>query len=67
MATEEVEMQPGDSSRVDVHNRHELPYWMKRFGVSEQQLRAAVNKVGVIIDDVERELKGSASAGQSDG
>jgi hypothetical protein len=59
--------EPRDSSRVNVQQPDELRYWMSRFGVSEDRLRAAVRKVGVIVDDVERELKGTASPGHSAG
>jgi hypothetical protein len=64
---EEVKREPRDNSRVNVNDDAELDYWTRRFDVSEQRLKAAVQKVGVIIDDVARELKGTASGGQSDG
>jgi uncharacterized protein DUF3606 len=35
---------------------YELRYWSKKFGVSHDQLKAAVSKVGVMADDVAREL-----------
>ena len=58
---------PRDSSRVNVKEDYELAYWTGRFGVSTERLREAVGKVGVIVDDVERELKGTASPGHSAG
>jgi hypothetical protein len=64
---EEVKRESRDHSRVNVNDRAELDYWTRRFDVSEERLKAAVRKVGVIIDDVARELKGTASGGQSDG
>jgi hypothetical protein len=59
--------QPRDTSRVNADDPDEVDYWTKRFQVSEAKLRAAVGKVGVIVDDVERELKGTASGGQNAG
>jgi hypothetical protein len=59
--------QPRDVNHVNAEDPDELCYWTKRFRVSEANLRTAVGKVGVIVDDVERELKGSASGGQSSG
>jgi hypothetical protein len=55
---------PRDPSRVNADDPDELHYWTKRFEVSEGELKSAVGKVGVIVDDVERELKGTASGGQ---
>jgi uncharacterized protein (DUF4415 family) len=49
---------PQDRSRVNVNEDWELRYWTREFGVTADQLRAAVRKVGVMRTDVERELKG---------
>lgn len=46
-----------DRKRVNVHEDYELRDWAKKWGVSEQRVRDAVAKVGVMADDVERELK----------
>ena len=45
-----------DRKRINVHEDHELLYWSHRFGVSHDQLKAAVRRVGVMADDVAREL-----------
>ena len=58
---------PRDTSRVNVEAPEELAYWTRRFGVPADRLKTAVSEVGVIVDDVERELKGSASGGQNAG
>ena len=58
---------PRDASRVNADDPDELHYWTERFQVSEGKLKSAVGKVGVIVDDVERELKGTASGGQNAG
>jgi hypothetical protein len=48
-----------DRTRINVNQEHELRYWREKFGVSEEELRTAVEKVGVMVEDVERELKGN--------
>ena len=49
-----------DRARVNVNEDHEVRYWTQKWGVSKEQLAAAVNKVGVSADAVAREL-GKAS------
>lgn len=49
---------PQDRSRINVNEDWELRYWTKEFGVTAEQLRAAVQKVGVMRTDVERHLRG---------
>jgi hypothetical protein len=49
---------PADRSRVNVNEPWELRYWTGAFGCTDEQLRAAVRKVGVMRTDVERELRG---------
>lgn len=46
-----------DRKRVNVNEDYELRDWAKKWGVSEQRVRDAVAKVGVMATDVERELK----------
>jgi hypothetical protein len=50
-----------DRTRIDVSQDHELAYWSQRFGVSRDELKRAVQKVGVMVDDVERELSGKTT------
>jgi hypothetical protein len=45
-----------DRARVNVTEDHEARYWTQKWGVSKEQLAAAVNKVGVAADAVAREL-----------
>jgi hypothetical protein len=47
---------PRDRSRVNVHEDYELKYWSTKFGVTHEQLRAAVTAVGVMAHDVARYL-----------
>lgn len=46
-----------DRLRVNVNEPHEVKYWCSKFGCTEDQLRAAVRRVGVMAADVERALK----------
>lgn len=46
-----------DRRRINLSEDYEVRNWATKFGVSEDRLRAAVEKVGSMADDVERELK----------
>jgi hypothetical protein len=50
---------PVDASRINVNEDYELRYWTKALGVSADRLRAAVEEVGVMADDVRAELRRS--------
>lgn len=50
---------PQDASRVNVNEDYELQYWTRKFGVSADELRAAVEKVGVSAEQVAAYLKGN--------
>lgn len=41
---------------INVDNEYEMRYWCEKFRCTPQQLRAAVKRVGTIVDDVKREL-----------
>lgn len=41
-----------DRSRINVNQDHELRYWTKELGVSEERLRQAVKEVGTSADEV---------------
>ena len=47
---------PADRNRVNIHEPWERKYWSNHFGVSEAELIAAVNAVGVMVADVKRKL-----------
>lgn len=36
-----------DRARVSVNERHEVRYWTQKWGVTKEQLMAAVHKAGV--------------------
>lgn len=48
---------PQDRARVNVNEDHEVRYWCGKFGCTEDELRAAVDRVGVMAADVEQALK----------
>jgi hypothetical protein len=47
---------PQDRSRVNVNETWELQYWSKKFGVTEEQLKAAVKAAGTSADAVGKHL-----------
>jgi hypothetical protein len=47
---------PEDSSRINLHERYEVYYWTRKFGVTEIQLEAAVMVVGSSAKAVEEYL-----------
>ncbi|WP_431288798.1 DUF3606 domain-containing protein [Roseateles chitinivorans] len=46
-----------DRSRINVHEPYELRDWSAKFGVTPEELRAAVAAVGTSASDVEAHLK----------
>jgi hypothetical protein len=49
-----------DRDRIHITEAYELRYWSNKFGVSQEELTAAVKRVGPIAKDVEAELKKAA-------
>ena len=50
-----------DRARINIHQEHEVRDWAARFGVTKEQLKAAVQAVGDRADDVERHLRATAA------
>lgn len=48
--------QPEDPKQINVHEDWELQYWSNKFGITKDQLRQAVQKVGTYVDDVKNYL-----------
>ena len=46
-----------DRDRINLEEDYEVQYWSEKFGVSIEELAAAVKKVGPMASDVKRELK----------
>ena len=49
-----------DRSKINVEEKYEIDYWTRKFGVTPDELRDAVKKVGPSVEAVERELERSA-------
>lgn len=47
---------PADAARINVNEAHELRYWTKTLGVSEEKLRSAVASAGVMAKNVRAHL-----------
>jgi hypothetical protein len=45
-----------DRSRVNVHEDYEVRYWTEKWGVTKDQLVEAVERAGVSVQAVAREL-----------
>jgi hypothetical protein len=56
MSDDKTNRGPADRDRINVNEDYEVRYWTKELGVSEDALREAVKRVGVMSDDVRREL-----------
>jgi len=46
-----------DRTRINTSENYELRYWSEKFGVSQERLKQAVQKVGNSVSAVEKELK----------
>jgi hypothetical protein len=57
MADDKWKRGPQDRSRINTGEDYEVRYWSEKFGVSAEELKAAVKKVGDSAAAVERELK----------
>src|SRR2546426_9046404 len=60
MSDDKTKRGPQDRSKINVQEKYEMDYRSKKFGVTRDELRDAVKKVGPSAAAVERELKGSA-------
>lgn len=56
MSDNVLEPNPQDYDRINVLVESELAYWTRQFGVSREQLAAAIEKVGPAIPDLRRVL-----------
>jgi hypothetical protein len=45
-----------DKDRLDLSERQAMEYWMKRWGVTREQLTAAHRKAGRMVKDIAAEL-----------
>jgi hypothetical protein len=54
---EQIESQPKNIQRVNINDDIDVKYWTKKFGCTTNQLKMAVEKVGVMVRVIEKELK----------
>ena len=57
MSDDKTKTGPADKSKVNVHEDYEVRYWSKKWGVTADQLKAAVKAVGFSASAVEAHLK----------
>jgi hypothetical protein len=50
------EARPADRARMNIHAPHEVRYWTKALSVTEEQLKEAVAKAGVMVEAVKTHL-----------
>jgi hypothetical protein len=62
MADKPSKRGPHDRSRISTSEDYEVRYWSQKFGVSPEQLKAAVRKVGNSAKAVENELKAKVAS-----
>ncbi len=46
----------GDDDRISLHQAHEVEYWTRTLGVTEQKLKEMVERVGPMVKDVRKAL-----------
>ena len=56
MADDKTKTSSPDRDRINTSEDYEVIDWAKKFGVSEDTLRAAVKKVGPVASDVAKQL-----------
>jgi hypothetical protein len=59
MPDDKTKRGPQDRAKINVQEKYEMDYWSKKFGVTRDQLRSAVKKVGPAAEAVERKLNRS--------
>ena len=59
MSDDKTKRGPQDRAKINVQEKYEMDYWSKKFGVTRDQLRNAVKRVGPSAAAVEREIKRS--------
>ena len=56
MTDDRSERGPQDALRVSVNEPWEVRYWCEELGVTPEQLKQAVRRVGPMVEDVRLEL-----------
>jgi uncharacterized protein DUF3606 len=50
-----------DRARIDLNDEQAVSYWAAQFGCTEAQLMAAIDAVGVLVDNIRNYLEARAS------
>jgi hypothetical protein len=58
MSDDKSKVGDGDRQRISLNEDYEVRDWADKFGVSQEELRASVGRVGNMADDVEKDLRG---------
>jgi hypothetical protein len=56
MSDDRAKKGSADRKRINTSEDYEVRYWSEKFGVSADELKRAVQKVGPMADDVARQL-----------
>ncbi|MEJ1930056.1 DUF3606 domain-containing protein [Nostoc sp. NIES-2111] len=56
MADDPIERGAQDRARINIHQEHEVRHWTKALGVTEEQLKEIVDRVGTAAEDVRAEV-----------
>jgi hypothetical protein len=56
MADDSTKRGAQDRARINVHQEHEVRHWTKALGVTQEQLKEIVGRVGPIAEDVRAEV-----------
>ena len=51
-----------DRTRVNMDQDYEARYWAEKWGISQDELRSAVDQVGPMVSDLERHFGSRSSA-----
>lgn len=62
MADDKARSGGQDRARINVNEDYELRDWSRKFGVTPEQLKAAVQAVGTNAATVEQHLKGKTAS-----
>ena len=54
MADDKTKSGPPDSSRINVHEEHEVKYWTKALGITKEELIKTVEEVGTSAEAVRK-------------
>jgi hypothetical protein len=59
MADDKTKRGGQDRSRINLSEEYEVRYWTEKFDVTRLELEGAAEKVGPMVKDVRRHLKGT--------